>query len=63
MADDVLNKFKRQIESLTLVPSDKGRFEFSIDGKLFYSKLETRAFPTNDEIIALVEKELKKAKK
>jgi selenoprotein W-related protein len=58
LADDVLNKFKRQVESLTLIPSDKGRFEFSIDGELLFSKLETRRFPTNDEIIGIIQKRL-----
>ena len=32
---------ERQIEDFSLVPSDGGRFEFSANGKLLYSKLQT----------------------
>jgi len=32
---------ERQIDSFTLVPSDGGKFEFSANGKLLYSKLQT----------------------
>ena len=38
MSDESL---ERQIEEFTLVPSDGGRFEFSANGKLLYSKLQT----------------------
>lgn len=34
-------RLERQIEAFTLVPSDGGRFEFSANGKLLYSKLQT----------------------
>ena len=32
---------ERQIEDFSLVPSDGGRFEFSANGKMLYSKLQT----------------------
>ncbi|MCX6066386.1 MAG: Rdx family protein, partial [Chloroflexi bacterium] len=35
-----MNKFEPEIESLTLVPSDDGRFEVSVNGNLIYSKLQ-----------------------
>jgi selT/selW/selH-like putative selenoprotein len=38
MSDESL---ERQIEEFALVPSDGGRFEFSANGKLLYSKLQT----------------------
>ena len=38
MSDENL---ERQIEEFSLVPSDGGRFEFSANGKLLYSKLQT----------------------
>ena len=40
---DILNdpELERAIKSFTLVPSQGGRFEFSVDGKLLYSKLQT----------------------
>ena len=46
-----MNKFKQRIEQMTLVPSDGGRFEVSLDGDLVYSKLETDAFPDEAKII------------
>ena len=60
MTEDVLPKFKRRIESWTMIPSDCGRFEVVADGKLLYSKLATRQFPSNEEVIALIEKALAK---
>jgi len=38
---DLLKEFEFKIESINLVPSDGGRFEVSVNGKLLYSKLET----------------------
>ena len=32
---------ERKIESFTLVPSDGGKFELSVNGTLLYSKLQT----------------------
>jgi selenoprotein W-related protein len=55
----LINEFEPEIESLTLVPSDGGRFEFSIDGKLLYSKLETHRHADSGEVSELVRKYLK----
>jgi predicted Rdx family selenoprotein len=40
---EILNnpELERRIEEFTLVPSDGGRFEFSANGTLLYSKLKT----------------------
>jgi selenoprotein W-related protein len=56
---ELLNEFEPDIESITLVPSDGGRFEFSINGKLLYSKLETHRHVEPGEIAGLVRKFLK----
>ena len=48
----VLPELKTLIESYELVPSDGGRFEISVDGKLVYSKLSTGQFPDEEEILA-----------
>ena len=56
MTEALLNEFKRDIKRLELVPSDGGRFEVSLDGKLVYSKLQTGEFPKD----AAVVKEIKK---
>jgi selenoprotein W-related protein len=55
----LLKEFEPNIESIILVPSDGGRFEFSIDGKLLYSKLETHRHAEPGEIAQLVRKYLK----
>ncbi len=58
MTESILKEFKQDIESLTLVPSDGGKFEFSIDGNLVYSKLEEGRFPEYDEIQPHIKKRL-----
>ena len=42
MADILQDKeLERQIETFDLVPSEGGRFEFSVNGDLVFSKLKT----------------------
>jgi len=55
----LLKEFEPNIESFTLVPSDGGRFEFSVDGKLIYSKLATHRHAEADEVAGLVRDYLK----
>jgi len=52
--------FEPEIESLTLVPSDGGRFELTVNGSLLYSKLETRRHAEPGEAVGLVRKFLLK---
>jgi selenoprotein W-related protein len=59
LADALMTSLKRKMTSLELVPSDKGRFEVSIDGNLVYSKLETKEFPDD---LAIVQMAMKAAK-
>ncbi len=42
------------IEGITLVPSDGGRFEVTVNGKLIYSKLEAKRHAQPGEVIGLV---------
>lgn len=58
MTEAIIKKYKARIESYTLVPSDEGRFEFSIDGKLVYSKLATGKFPENEVVIQAIDRRL-----
>jgi selenoprotein W-related protein len=44
------------IESVTLIPSDGGRFEVSVNGKLIYSKLQTKRHAEAGEVVGLVSK-------
>jgi selenoprotein W-related protein len=54
----LIKEFEPNIESITLVPSDGGRFEFSIDNNLLFSKLATHRHPEPGEIAQLVRKYL-----
>ena len=50
--DAVLSKHKQNISQFVALPSDGGRFEVTIDGKLVYSKLKEGRFPENEEILS-----------
>jgi selenoprotein W-related protein len=56
LAKDLLNNFESEIESLNLVPSNGGRYEISVNGKLIYSKLQTGRHAEPGEVIGLVQK-------
>jgi selenoprotein W-related protein len=60
LADDLLQKFETKIESLTLVPSNGGRYEISVNGQLLFSKLKTGRFPEAGEVTGLVQNLSKK---
>ncbi len=51
MSDESL---ERQVEDFTLVPSDGGKFEFSANGKLLYSKLQTGRHVEEGELKEIV---------
>jgi selenoprotein W-related protein len=55
---ELLAEFEPEIESVTLVPSDGGRFEITINDCLIYSKLETHRHAEPGEITGLVRKYL-----
>jgi selenoprotein W-related protein len=54
----MLKEFEPEIESLTLVPSDGGCFELTVNDKLLYSKLATHRHPEPGEIKGLLQKYL-----
>jgi len=56
LVDDLLKQFEHVIESLVLIPSDGGKFEVSVNGKLIYSKLKTNRHAEPGELIGLVNK-------
>lgn len=56
LANDLLKQFEHLIEMITLVPSDGGRFEVSVNGQLIYSKLQTQRHAQPGEIVGLVNK-------
>ena len=54
--DELLKHYEHVIETLTLVPSDGGRFEISVNGELLYSKLEQHRHAAPGEVLGLVRK-------
>lgn len=54
--DELLKNYEHLIETITLVPSDGGKFEVTVNGKLLYSKLETHRHAEPGEILGLVRK-------
>jgi len=59
LAADLLRNFEPEIETLSLAPSDGGRFEVTVNDKLVYSKLETGRHAEPGEVVGLVQKLLK----
>jgi selenoprotein W-related protein len=59
---DLLKNFEPEIESLTLIPSDGGCFELTVNGKLLYSKLQTSRHAAPGEAVGLVKKFLEEGK-
>jgi selenoprotein W-related protein len=56
---ELLKNFEPEIETITLVPSDGGRFEISVNDKLIYSKLQTHRHAEKGEVILLIKKLLR----
>lgn len=54
LAAELLKEFEPELENLTLIPSDGGKFEVSLNGDLVYSKLQTRRHAEPGEILNLV---------
>ena len=52
---------ERQIGSFTLVPSEGGRFEFSVNGDLIFSKKQLGRHAEEGEVIGLLRKYLAEA--
>jgi selenoprotein W-related protein len=59
LAAELLKEFEFNIDSFSLVPSDGGRFEVSVNGDLVYSKLQTNRHAEPGEVASLVRKVIK----
>jgi len=53
----LLKEFEAKISAIRIIPSDGGRFEVSVDGKLIYSKLSTGRHAESGEVMALFRKQ------
>jgi selenoprotein W-related protein len=51
---ELIQAFEKDLQSATLVPSDGGRFEVTVDGTLLYSKLETGRHAEPGEVLKLM---------
>ncbi len=60
LANELLKNFEPEIESITLIPSEGGRYEVTVNDKLVYSKLQTGRHANPGEVVGLVKKILKK---
>ncbi|NLG74021.1 MAG: SelT/SelW/SelH family protein [Chloroflexi bacterium] len=61
MVDELLKEFEPEIEQISLVPSDGGRFEVTVNDRLIYSKLQTRRHANPGEITELIHAFLREA--
>jgi selenoprotein W-related protein len=51
---EMLEAVEPEIRSITLVPSDGGRFEVTVNGALLYSKLQTGRHAEPGEVMNLL---------
>jgi len=56
LTEELLKQYEHAIEAMTLVPSDGGRFEVTVNGQLLFSKLETHRHAEAGEVLGLVRK-------
>lgn len=56
LTDELLKNYEHVIETITLFPSDGGRFEVTVNGDLIYSKLQTHRHAEPGEVLGLVKK-------
>lgn len=56
LAEELLKEYEFVIETLTLTPSDGGKFEVSANGQLVYSKLAAKRHAEAGEILGLISK-------
>ena len=56
--EDILEKYGQEVESIDLIPTSGGKFEFYLNGELLYSKIETDRHTEDGEILSLIEKAL-----
>ena len=56
LVQELLKDYEHVVEGVTLVPSDGGRFEVSVNGSLIYSKLQTKRHAEAGEILGLISK-------
>ena len=56
LAEELLKNYEHLLEEMTLIPSDGGRFEVTVNGQLLFSKLSTHRHAEAGEVLGLVRK-------
>ncbi|MBK9928147.1 MAG: Rdx family protein [Anaerolineales bacterium] len=56
LMDELLKNYEHVIETITLVPSDGGRFEVTVNGDLIFSKSQLKRHAESGEVLGLVRK-------
>ena len=56
---ELLSNFEPEIGSMTLIPSDGGRFEVKVNDRLVYSMLQNHRHAEPGEVVGLVRKFLR----
>lgn len=56
LAQELLKDYEHVIEGITLIPSDGGKFEVSVNGELVYSKLQIKRHAEAGEVLGLISK-------
>jgi selenoprotein W-related protein len=56
LTNELLENYEHVIEAITLVPSDGGKFEVTVNGQLLYSKLQTHRHAEPREVLGSVRK-------
>jgi len=54
LAEELLKEYEHVVEALTLVPAEGGKFEVSVNGKLIFSKTETKRHAEAGEILNII---------
>jgi selenoprotein W-related protein len=62
LAADLLDKYEEDIESVTLIPSEGGVYEITVNGEPIYSKKSNGRHAEDGEVTRLVGEFLKKGK-
>jgi selenoprotein W-related protein len=55
-----LKLYEPEIETISLIPSDSGKFEIEVNGSLLYSKLETKRHAEPGEVAQLIAKSMER---
>jgi len=58
----LLKLYEPEIDTITLFPSDGGKFEIDVNGVLLYSKLETKRHAEPGEVAQLMAKYMERGR-